>query len=363
MSKKTSYSENHIQALNHREHIRKRPAIYLGKVNIKGFMEMLKGLLSNTFLNTKPDYFQFEFSEKYSGKIIFKNIKGGLNDSWATEHILPSSPFWMEALVLNNLSSVFDIIFFDKNDNQIVEQKFQQGKLKRGKIENKKLNCHSLEITFKLDRQIWKEGFEWNENYITHQIRDFAYLYKNVKFEIKYKSDEVPYLMLYHFKNGLKDQINIELLNGLCQSHFMTYFEKEFNGFSLELSFAFRDNSVDAGFLKSYVNDHHTHEGGTHVKGLIKGFRIALKRYVQEKKLNKKYSFSKKKITSYLIAALHLKMNNAHFEGSTKNKLGNRDIVKPISDHVSVILFDQLLTYENLATSLLRNFEIHESNY
>lgn len=363
MSKKNIYSESHIRALNYREHIRERPAMYIGKINIKGFMEMLKGILSNTFLNAKPDYFQFEFQEKCSAKIIFKNIKKDLNDSWATEHIPHSSPFWMEALILNHLSAVFNITFFDKNGKQIAQQKFQKGELKKGKIKNKKLNCYSLEITFKLDAQIWNENFEWDEIYISYQIRDFAYLYKNVKFEIKYMSDEVNYLELYHFKNGLKDRINIEKLNGLCQSHFMTYFEKKFNNFSLELAFAFRENSVDSKFLRSYTNDYHTHEGGTHVKGLLRGLRIALKRYIQEKNIKKKYSFSRSKILSYLIAALHLKMDGAHFEGSTRNKLGNREVIKPISDYVSKILFDQLITNENLANRLLSSFESYERNY
>jgi DNA gyrase subunit B len=360
MSRETTYLESQIQAVNHREHIRKRPGMYIGIVNIKGFMEMIQGLLSNTFLNANPNYFQFEFQERYSGKIKFKNIKGGLNDSWATEHILLTSPFWMEALVLNNLSSDFNIKFFGKNGEKIAEQKFKKGELKKGKVEDKKLNCHSVEVDFKLDKEIWKDNFEWNTNYIIHQIKDFAYLYKNVKFEIKYKLDKEPCRIIYHFKNGLKDRIDIERLNGLCQSYFMTYLEEKFNGFSLELAFAFRENSVDAGFLKSYVNDHHTHQGGTHHQGLVTGLSIALRKYVQEKHLDKKYSFPKNKITSHLIAALNLKMDDPVFEGSTKNKLGNPEIVKPISNFISKILFEQLITNEDLAKNLLWNFEIRK---
>ncbi len=358
MSNKTTYSEANIQALGWNENIRKRAGMYIGSVDSKGFMELIRGLLSQTFLNSKPNYFQLELKEKSSGKIIFKNIQGNLKDSWASEHVNRNSPFWMEALVLNALSSEFNIKFSDKKGNQIIEQKFQKGELKKGNVENKELNCHSVEIDFKLDKEIWKDDFEWNENYITHQIRDFAYLYKRVKFELKYKSDEEPSRIIYHFKNGLKDRIDIERLNGLCQSYFMTYFEEQFNNLSLELAFAFRENSVDAGFLKSYVNDHHTHQGGTHNKGLIKGLRMALKKYVQEKQLDQKYSFSKNKITSYLIAALNLKMDNPIFEGCTKNMLGNLEIVDPIANYVSNIFYEQLKTNDDLTKNLLRNFEV-----
>jgi DNA gyrase/topoisomerase IV subunit B len=350
MSNKTTYSEANIQALDWNENIRERAGMYIGSVDAKGFMELIRGLLSQTFLNAKPNYFHFELKEKSSGKIIFKNIQGGLKDSWATEHVDLNSPFWMEALVLNALSSEFNIKFFDKKGNQLVEQKFEKGKLKKGEVENKKLDCNSVEVDFKLDEGIWKADFEWNTNYIFHQIKDFAYLYKRVKFEIKYKLNEEPCLIIYHFKNGLKDKIDIERLNGLCQSYFMTYLEEKLNDFCLELAFAFRDNSVDAGFLKSYVNDHHTHQGGTHHKGLIKGLRMALKKYVKEKQLDQKYSFSKNKITSHLIAALNLKLDAPVFEGCTKNMLGSLE--------VSNNFYEQLKANNELAKKLLWKFEV-----
>ncbi len=364
MSKKTTYSEANIQTLDWKDHIRLRAGMYIGSVDAKGFMLMLKTIFSNSFSISMADYFIIEFRGNRSASFIFKNMKRAHLDSWATDTFNSRyANHHLSLPVLNALSSEFNIKFLDKKGNQIVEQKFEKGEVKKGEVENKKLNCLSVEIDFKLDDEIWGNNLEWNTNYIIHQIKDFAYLYKNVKFEIIYKLDKEPCRIIYHFKHGLKDRIDIERLNGLIRSQLPIYFEKEFDTFSIELAFAFSSYSIDAPFLKSYANDLLTHLGGTHVKSLITGIRMALKKYVHEKKLKKKYNFSKKKITRNLIAAINLRMQSAIYSGCTRNKLGNQEIIKPLSSYISETLFDQLKTNEEEAQRLLSDFEVRERYY
>lgn len=364
MSKKTTYSVNNIQALDWKDHIRKRAGMYIGSVDARGFIGTLKNILSNSFSITKADYFQMELKEDCSANFIFKNIQQPLLDSWATDSINSRyATYYLSLPTLNALSSKFNITFFDEKGNQIAEQKFQKGKLNKGKVEKKELNCHSLEIDFKLDKEIWTKDLEWNINYIIHQIKDFAYLHKNVIFEIKYKLNKKPCRIIYHFKNGLKNRIEIERINGLLESKFPIYLEKDFDTISMELAFAFCDYHVDAPFLKSYVNDLLTHQGGTHEKGLINAIRIALKKYIKEKYPDKKYNFSKKKIITHLIAALNLRIENPVYEGCTRNKLGSPEVVNLISNFVSEVLLEQLKSKEDSAEYLLRNFEIYKKVY
>jgi DNA gyrase/topoisomerase IV subunit B len=85
---------------------------------------------------------------------------------------------------------------------------------------------------------------------------------------------------------------------------------------------------------------------------------MALKKYVKEKQLDQKYSFSKNKITSHLIAALNLKLDAPVFEGCTKNMLGSLEVVEPISNFVSNNFYEQLKANNELAKKLLWKFEV-----
>lgn len=363
MSNKTTYSPDNIQTLNWwRESIRKRPGMYIGKINAKGFMAIILGLLSNVFQKTASDYIQLELQEKDSGKIRLNNINLHLKDSWAIEHAEIPSPFWMEPLVLNSLSSKFKISFFDKNHQLIQEQHFKKGILTKGKIENKMLSCQHLEMTFTLDKEIWNNNLVWDTNYICHKIKTLAYLHKTKKFEINYHFDKDPCRVIYQFKNGLQDRINLARIDGFVDNIFPTYVEKKLDTCSIELAFTFC-SSVDAPLLKTYVNDSITHQGGTHVTGLIKGIRIALKNYVLEKNFEEIFDFSTKKITQHLIAALHVKIEHPTYAGCTRNILTNQEVIKPITNLVSEILIQKFHSDEEQTKSILWGFEKRRKFY
>ena len=115
MSKKTTYSEANIQALDWKEAIRKRAGMYIGSVDAKGFIGMLKNILSNSFTILKADYFQMEFREDCSASFTFKNIQHPFLDSWAIDSLNSRyGSFYLSLPVLNALSSKFNIKFSDK---------------------------------------------------------------------------------------------------------------------------------------------------------------------------------------------------------------------------------------------------------
>ncbi len=357
MSDKTEYSEDNIQELKWNEAIRKRPGMYIGQVNEKGFTEMLKGIISSLIQSTGTDRFSIELKENCYAKLKFNNLKGDFENHWGQFKRNPTNPFLVEIFVLNALSEKFKIDFWDQDNLKVGEQSFEKG----GLISEKKvksIQCSKIEVEFLLDKNIWGEEFRWNKIYITHQLREFAYLYKETKFEISYKEDEEDCKLFYHFKNGLKDRIDIEILNGIGGSYFETEIDEKIEGFQVEIAFAFRDYSVDAPYLKSYVNDHFTFENGSHVDGLLKGLTYGVMKYFQKHDLVSKYKISEKGMKENLVAAINIKMDAAIFSGCVKNKLANPEIIEPIANYVAELLFRKIEQNEEATKRLIRKFEM-----
>ena len=54
-------------------------------------------------------------------------------------------------------------------------------KASQEKLDENIFECHSLTVNFALDEAIWGTDFGWNNEFIIQQIKEFAYLYKNIK--------------------------------------------------------------------------------------------------------------------------------------------------------------------------------------
>lgn len=358
MSEKSkNYSTDNFQHLKWYEHIRKRPGMYIGQVNENGFTELLKGIFSSAIHNTNSNKFSIELKENAEAKFSLNNVKREIANNWEYYTRHPTNPFIMDLFALNALSKKFLIRFWDSENSIIKEQCFEKGKLLTGeKIEN--IHCSKMEVEFLLDRSIWGINFAWNKTYITHQLREFAYLYKRTKFEILYQEDDDNCKLVYHFKKGLKDRIDIEILNGLGSSYFATEIDEKFDGIHIEAAFAFREYSVDPPYLKSYVNDYFTFENGTHVDGLLKGLTYGVMKYFQKHDLTETYKISEKGMKENLVAAINIKLDNPIFSGCVKNKLANPEIIEPIANFIADVLFQKIEQDENATKKLIRKFEI-----
>lgn len=356
MSDKPKYTKEDIQELKWYDHIRMRPGMYIGAINIKGFTELLKGIISVTIQNLGSDFFSVEILEKSKAKLKFKNLNGEIENNWGIykQH---TNTFILEFYALNALSEQFIISFWDNENNKIEAQYFEKG-IKHTGREIVSINCKYIEVEFILDKEIWGESFELNTIYLTHHLREYAYLHKSTKFEILYKEAGEECKLVHHFKNGLKDRIDIEILNGIGTSYFETSIDTQIEDLHVEVAFAFRDYAVDTSYLKSYVNDYHTSENGSHIDGLLKGLTYGVMKYFQKHDLIQKYKISEKGMKENLVAAMNIKINAPVFSGCVKNKLANPEVIEPIANYVAELFFNKLEKEEKATERLIRKFEM-----
>lgn len=256
------------------------------------------------------------------------------------------------------MSKWFVVTFFDEKNNCISKQEYSIGELQKGIRTGSELKCKSVKFEFELDREIWKESFFWDENYIIHEIKNFAYLYKKIKFIVNYQVDNEKCKTIYYFKKGLKDRLNIEMLNGYGGSFFETEIDKQIDDFHIEMAFAFRNYSVDNSYLSSYVNDQLTYEHGTHVDALLKGLARGIVKYFEKHKLSQVWENLEKELCESLIAVLNIKMKNPRFSGSVKSNLTNNEIVKPIANYIMNIFFEKIENDENSMKKLIHGLKL-----
>lgn len=353
------YSAENIRTISTIEHIRLRPGMFIGRTNIQGFTELLKSFTPYIFDKLQGDSFQLTLEDDLKGQIILSNLKDVIPHQIASAIWVPGSHGMGDPIILNALSLEFESLFF-LNDELIHSKSFKKGIQTEGETEtpNGEMTVDKWIINFKLDREMWSELEEWNYHFISEALKNHAFLNKGKSFSIRYPSGKIPCHIHYHFENGLKAQLELMQLNGLGNSFFDTYVEKELNGFSVDVAFAFRNYSVDSSIIQSYVNYHHTIEDGTHVQGLLKGLTYGVMKYFQKQGFTTEYKISQKGIKENLIALIHVKMDAPVFSGCVKNKLANPEIIQPIKEWISDILFEQMENDTETTALLIRKFEV-----
>lgn len=344
------------------EAVRKRPAMYIGSTSIRGFNHILKELVKDVFEATKANNFTFELIGTVKGKLIFKDFQKLISDNAALSfgRLDDANSQGFELAVLNALSKHFQFRVFGSNNSELIHQIFEKGKLKQGEICNESYEAERFEIEFELDESIFEINEPLNANFYFDEIRNLAYLHKGKTLALIYPIADEVCKVAFKFENGLKDKIEVEKLKGLGGTYLDTYFEKQFEDFSIEAAFAFREYTVDEPFLISYVNEHYTHEEGTHVDGLLKGLTYGVMKHFQKYELKQKYKISEKGMRENLIAAIHIKMKRPQFSGCVKNKLASPEIVEPIADYVSELLFEKIENDAESTEKIVRKFKIFD---
>lgn len=343
-----------IEQLNWNEAIRKRPGMYLGHVNHKGLVDTLKRLISD-FLNlSNSEIVNLEFRNQLEGQIEFRNIQKPVRKdiSILNRDNLHNQ---LDIPVLNALSSNMEIIF-DSTTNSF-SQEFVKGEHKE-QIENTEVSCKNLIIKYSLDKEIWGNDFSWNSNYLSYVLREFFYLNSDTKFQITELRDGITNTNSYHYKNGLSDRLEIEILNAIGVCYFKHHLKFNTDQFEYDVAYAFRKYSVDQTFIKTYVNNEITPENGSHLDGLLKGLTYGVMKYFQANDLVNEYKISEKGVKEGLVCMINLKMDSAIYSGCVKNKLANSEIIEPIAKHISEIFFESILRDEESTKLLIDKFKI-----
>jgi DNA gyrase subunit B len=200
-------------------------------------------------------------------------------------------------------------------------------------------------VTFKPDPSIF-DDVNYHYDILERRLRELAYLNKGITITLVDKreqnEDGTFKGRTFHSEEGLKEFVRYIDENREPIIANVIHLETVFEEIPVEVAMIY--NSSFNENVHSYVNNINTHEGGTHLSGFRRGLTNTLKKYAETSGMLDKLKFeiSGDDFREGLTAVVSVKVAEPQFEGQTKTKLGNKEVVSPVSQAVSEMLTNYL---------------------
>ncbi len=341
-----SYSEKDIQVLSGLEHVRKRPAMYIGDVSSRGLHHLVYEVVDNSidealagFCNKiiltihKNNSITVEDNgrgiptgihptEKKSAlEVVMTQLNAGGKFTRDTYKV-SGGLHGVGVSVVNALSEYLEVEVY--REEKKYYQKYERGKpVTPVKVIGKVKNKTGTKVTFLPDKEIFK-NINFKYETLESRLRELAYLNKDltiiIRDERNNKEDE------FRFKGGLVDFVKYLDEDEKSISGKPIYISGEKENIQVEIALQYNESYNDN--IYTYVNNINTHEGGTH----LEGFKAALTRTLNNFGLkngiikNEKLTLTGDDFREGLTCVMSVKIPEPQFEGQTKTKLGNSEV-------------------------------------
>ncbi|TNE55937.1 MAG: DNA topoisomerase (ATP-hydrolyzing) subunit B [Bacteroidetes bacterium] len=372
--KKDNYSADNIQILEGLEAVRKRPAMYIGDVGVKGLHHLVYEVVDNSIdeaLAGHCDTILVHINEdnsitvKDNGRgiptaIHSKEKKSALEIVMTVLHAggkfdkdtykVSGGLHGVGVSCVNALSDHLTAVVH--RDGKVFQQEYERGKPLYDVKETGTANDTGTEVTFKPDASIF-ETTEYNYDTLAARMRELAFLNKGIKITLvdkRHQDEEGKDISTTYFsEGGLKEFAQYLDRNREPLISDVIYFEGEKDGIPVEVSMTYNTSYTEN--IQAYVNNINTHEGGTHLSGFRRGLTNTLKKYATDSGMlaKEKVEIDGDDFREGLTAVVSVKVAEPQFEGQTKTKLGNREVTAPVSQAVSEMLANYLEEHPNEA--------------
>jgi DNA gyrase subunit B len=225
-------------------------------------------------------------------------------------------------------------------DGKVHMQSYRRGKPDENVKVIGKTDERGTKITFHPDPEIFKDH-KYSFETLSNRLRELAFLNPGAKLTITDERDGKTHS--YGYEGGIVEYVRFlnAHKNVLHKEPF--YLKKEKDNVLVELALQYNDSYNEQVF--SFVNNIHTHEGGTHVTGFRSALTRVLNDYIKKHELmkNKDFTVSGDDCREGLTAVIAVKLSSAklQFEGQTKSKLGNGEV----EGILKTVAGDALTTY------------------
>ncbi len=357
------YSANSIQVLEGLEAVRKRPAMYIGDVGVKGLHHLVYEVVDNSIDEALAGHcdnievvvhtdnsitvtdngrgipVDFHEKEQRSALEVVLTVlhAGGKFDK--DSYKVSGGLHGVGVSCVNALSSALKVQVF--KDGKEYVQEYERGKPLYPIKEVGSTDRRGTVVHFLPDDQIFSIT-QYKFEVLAARLRELAYLNKGIKLSI---TDEreleengnggKPIHEDFYSKEGLKEFVQLLDSNRENLIDDVIHVETEKNGVPVEIALQY--NTSFSENIHSYVNNINTIEGGTHLAGFRRGLTRTLKAYAEKSGMLAKLKFdiSGDDFREGLTAVVSVKVAEPQFEGQTKTKLGNSEIAGAVDVAVS----------------------------
>ena len=358
------YDAGSIQVLEGLEAVRKRPAMYIGDIGVKGLHhlvyevvdnsidEALAGHCKNITVNIHEDN-SISVLDDGRGIPTGMHPKEGRSALEVVMTVLHAGGKFdkdsykvsgglhgVGVSCVNALSAVMQTTVF--REGKIFEQEYRMGIPQYSVREIGTTTKRGTQQHFWPDGTIFKDTV-YNREILAGRLRELSYLNKGIRIELTDKrelgEDGQPVTEVFYSEGGILEFVQMLDRTGkrdplLAAPIFVETHDKDSN---VSVDVALSYNTSYNEHIFSYVNNINTIEGGTHVAGFRRAITRVFKSYGDKNKLFEK---AKVEITGDdfregLSAVISVKVPEPQFEGQTKTKLGNNEVMGVVDVCVS----------------------------
>jgi DNA gyrase subunit B len=357
------YSAESIQVLEGLDAVRKRPAMYIGDISEKGLHHLVYEVVDNSIDEALAGYCKnIEVIINDDGSVTVRDDGRGIPVDFHEKE--QKSALEVVLTVLHAGGK------FDKDSYKVsgglhgvgvscvnALSSYLQAEVHRaGKIYIQEYSCgkaiselritgdtsyRGTVITFKPDASIFIVT-EYKYEILSKRLRELAYLNAGIRLELTDKrvvKDDGTYKHESFFsEEGLKEFVRFIDANKEQLIPDIIHIVTEKQGVPVEVAMTYNTSYNEN--LYSYVNNINTIEGGTHLAGFRRGLTRTLKKYAEESKMLEKVKveISGDDFREGLTAVISIKVQEPQFEGQTKTKLGNNEVIGAVDMAVSETL-------------------------
>jgi len=356
-----NYSEDAIRTLDWKEHIRRRPGMYIGKLGDGSSRDDGIYILIKEVIDNSIDEFMMGFGKSIDIKInensvtirdygrgiplgkvkdvVSKMNTGAKYDSKVFKKSVGLNGVGIKAV--NALSTQFEVKAF--RDGQMKALSFSAGNVISDEPEQASKERNGTFVNFTPDNELFG-NFRYIEEYVEALVKNYTYLNAGLVISlngVKYQS-----------KNGLLDLLEDKMdTEGLYPIMHLK------NG---DFEAAITHGRSYGEDIYSFVNGQNTTQGGTHLQAFREAFVKTIREFYNK-------NFDPADIRASIIAAISIKVEEPVFESQTKTKLGSREmgpkgptVAKYITDTLKKHLDDYLHKHPETADILLKKIQENE---
>ena len=368
-SAENQYSASSIQVLEGLEAVRKRPSMYIGDIGERGLHHLVYEVVDNSIDEALAGFCtDIEVTINEDNSITVKDngrgIPTGMHEKEhksALEVVLTvlhaGGKFSKDSYKVSGglhgvgvscVNALSDYLKAEiHREGKVFVQEYSKGKpLADVKVTGEASDTGTT-ITFHPDPEIFTVTTVYKYDTLAARLRELAYLNKGIRLTLTDRREKAVddngeatdafRSEVFYSKEGLKEFVNY--LDGGAEKLIENPIYLETDKI-IPIEIALQYNTGFSEKIYSYVNNINTIEGGTHLQGFKMGLTRTLKNYADKNNLLAKLKFdlAADDFREGLTAVISVKVAEPQFEGQTKTKLGNGEVVSAVSQATAAAL-------------------------
>ncbi len=358
------YSAENIQVLEGLEAVRKRPAMYIGDVGPKGLHHLVYEVVDNSIDEALAGYaknIEVHILENNAIRVIDdgRGIPTGIHPKEgksALEVVMTvlhaGGKFDKDSYKVSGGLHGVGVSCVNALSTRLVATVYREGKIWQQEYSCGKplydvkvigeTNKTGTVVEFLPDSTIFTQTTVYSFETLAARLNELAFLNKGIRLNLYDHRDKDengnPRHQLFYSEGGLREFVKYldQTREPLIPEPI--YLETEKTGIPVEVAFQY--NSSFNENIHSYVNNINTHEGGTHLAGFRRALTRTLKAYADKSGMTKnlKFEITGDDFREGLTAVISVKVHEPLFEGQTKTKLGNNEVMGAVDQAVGEVL-------------------------